>query len=237
MEGMRLLTRAFVESPSTILQVLVNAAVDLCGADSAGISIEREDKTEENYYQWVATAGEYGHFTNAILPREPSACGQCLERGGPQLFRVTKKFFDIMGIEAAPVTDGLLLPWEVDEVRGTIWIMAHGRKKAFDPNDLRMMQVLADFAALATRHQRQQFSLIEQARERAASAMANDLAHQINNPLQSLTNLVYLAAEAEPPTDKSVFARELSGHLSLLSRLVHKLLTLPRNASEWNGKT
>src|SRR5580693_10725658 len=53
MEGMHRLACAFVESPDTILQELVNAAVDLCGADSAGISIERENKTDENFYQWV----------------------------------------------------------------------------------------------------------------------------------------------------------------------------------------
>ena len=35
-EGMQRLARAFVDQPDTILQELVNAAVDLCGADSAG---------------------------------------------------------------------------------------------------------------------------------------------------------------------------------------------------------
>ena len=81
MEGMQRLARAFVESPDTILQELVNAAVDLCGADSAGISIEQENGSDDNFYQWVATAGEYAGFLNATLPRYPSACGMCLERG------------------------------------------------------------------------------------------------------------------------------------------------------------
>jgi hypothetical protein len=46
MEGLHRLAVAFVESPETILQELINTAVRLCGADSAGISIEREgDKT------------------------------------------------------------------------------------------------------------------------------------------------------------------------------------------------
>ena len=40
-EGMRRTERAaFVDQPDTILQELVQTAVDLCGADSAGISIE-----------------------------------------------------------------------------------------------------------------------------------------------------------------------------------------------------
>ena len=128
MRGMQRIAHAFVESPETILQELANAAVELCDADSAGISLEidQERRSDTDYFQWVATAGEYGHFLNAILPRVPSACGTCLERGQPQLFRVTQRFFDLMRIEAPTVTDGLLLPWQVEEMRGTIWIMAHG---------------------------------------------------------------------------------------------------------------
>jgi signal transduction histidine kinase len=226
MEGMRRLARAFVERPDTILQELVNAAVDLCGADSAGISVEQEEKTEESYYRWVATAGEYAGFLNATLPRAPSACGVCLERGQPQLFRVTQPFFDMMGIEAPLVTDGILLPWQVEETRGTIWIMAHGRAEAFDGDDLHMMQVLANFAAMGVRQQRQQKLLMEQAKLTAAAAMANELAHKINNPLQSMTNIVFLA-EGGGDGDAKVLAHELSEHLQRLSTLAERLLTLP----------
>src|ERR1700727_716546 len=71
-EGMQRLARAFVDNPDTILQELVNAAVELCGADSAGISIEKEGGTDKEFYHWVATAGQYSDFLNAILPRYPS---------------------------------------------------------------------------------------------------------------------------------------------------------------------
>jgi signal transduction histidine kinase len=232
MEGMRRLAHAFVENPETILQELVNAAVDLCGADSAGISIEREDKSDENFYDWVATAGAYARFLNATLPRYPSACGICLERGRPQLFRVGQPFFDILGVEAPTVTDGILLPWQVDETRGTIWIVAHGRTEAFDTEDCRMMQMLADFAAMAVRNQRQQRALVNQASTAAAAAMANKLAHEINNPLQSLTNVVYLAAEGTGGGDAKVLGQELSGDIQRLSGLVKELLALPNGADE-----
>jgi len=235
MEGMRRLAHAFAESPDTILQELVNSAVDLCGADSAGISIEREDKSDADYYQWVATAGEYSGFLNASLPRSPSACGQCLERGRPQLFRVTQRFFDLMGIEAPTVTDGILLPWQVDEVRGTIWIMAHGRAEAFDGDDSRMMEMLADFAAMGVRQQRQQKKLLEQASFAAATSMANDLAHRINNPLQSITNIVYLGAETESGGDAKALAEELSEHVERLSDLVGKRLALRPSATNLKG--
>ena len=234
-EGMRRLAHAFVESPDTILQELVNAAVELCGADSSGISIEREKKTDEEFYDWVATAGEYAGFVNATLPRSPSACGMCLERGRPQLFRMTQRFFDLIGIEAPRVTDGILLPWEVEQTRGTIWIMAHGRDEAFDGNDLRMMQVLANFAAMGVRQQRQQKLLMERTIHAAAAGMANELAHRINNPLQSITNLVYLAGAGEVPGDAKTLAEELAEPVQRLSALAAKLLSLPTAANRRNG--
>jgi signal transduction histidine kinase len=228
MEGMQRLAHAFVERPETILQELMNTAVDLCGADSAGISLQVDEaqRSDTNYFQWVATAGKYESFLNAMLPRYPSACGICLERGRPQLFRVSQRFFDLMGVEAPTVTDGLLLPWQVEETRGTIWILAHGRAEAFDEGDCRMMQMLADFAAMAVRHERQQRTLMSQASASAAIGMANQLAHEINNPLQSLMNLVYLAAGRESGGDAKALAVELADHIQRLSLLVSKLLAL-----------
>jgi len=220
------LARAFVDQPETILQELVNAAVELCGADSAGISIEKEDRTDTEFYHWVATAGDYNGFLGAVLPRWPSACGICLERGRPQLFRVGKKFFDIMGITAPLVTDGILLPWEVGEIRGTIFIMAHQREEAFDLSDCRVMEILADFAAMGVRHRLQQKQLMEKTAVAAAAAMANKLAHRINNPLQSLTNVLYLASVGHNGEEAKIVGQQALGDLSRLSELVTKLLAL-----------
>src|ERR1700722_8281987 len=74
MAGLQRLSRALLKQPDTILQELVNPAVDLCGADSAGISIEKEDGSDTEFYHWIATAGAYSGFMNAFLPRYPSAC-------------------------------------------------------------------------------------------------------------------------------------------------------------------
>lgn len=227
LEGMRRLATAFVDHPETILNELVKVAVELCGAESAGISLVKEDCTDESYFQWVATAGEYSAFLNAELPSSPSACSLCLERGQPQLFRVTQRFFDLMGVTAPEVTDGLLLPWEVEGTRGTIWVMAHGRTEAFDSADVKLMQVLAEFAAMGVRQLRQQKILLEQATAKAGIAMANDLAHKINNPLQSLTNLAFLMNMSGSP-DSNTLVQDMRENLDRLSELVGRLLALPR---------
>jgi hypothetical protein len=227
MSGMRRLAHAFAENPETILQELVTAAVDLCGADSAAISLVKDDGTDEEFYQWVASAGVYAGFLNAMLPRYPSACGICLDRGRPQVIRVHPRFFDILGVQAPPVTDGILLPWRVDEVQGTIFIMAHGRAQAFDSEDCRMMEMLADFAAMGVRQRKQRAMLLEQAGATAAVAMANDLAHKINNPLQGLTNVVFLAAQGGVDSGERRLALQLEPDFARLSSLVKELLELP----------
>jgi hypothetical protein len=227
MGGLQRLSRALLERPETILQELVDAAVDLCGADSAGISIEKEDGSDREFYHWVATSGAYSGFLNAILPRYPSACGLCLERGHAQHFTVAKRFFEILGVDAPLVTDGILLPWEAEDTRGTIFVMAHGRTEAFDENDARLMTMLADFAAMGFRQQKQQARLIEQARVGAAARMANELAHEINNPLQSMTNAAYLFAEGNEELDMRALGRDLSNEVGRLSGIVRTLLALP----------
>jgi hypothetical protein len=224
-EGMNRLARVFVESPANILPELVAAAVDLCGADSAGITIEQKDGTDDDFYRWVATAGQYSGFLNAKLPRYPNPCGVTLERNRPQGFRVGQRFFDIMGVQAPPVTDGLLLPWQAEETRGTIWIVAHGREEAFDGEDCRMMQALANFAATGVRLQQQQQLLMDQAKAEAAAALAHQLAHQINNPLQGLMQTVFLFGKGD--SEPSVFAQQAMGEVAKLSDVVKRLLSSP----------
>jgi GAF domain len=230
-EGLRRIAHALVERPENILQVLVETAVELCGADSSAISLEKEDRTEDACYRWVAVAGQYSSMFNAVFPRYPSGCSICLERGRPQRVRASKRYFDILGINAPLVTDGLMFPWQTDETQGTIYILAHSREVAFDQGDLRIMEILADFAAIGVRQLRQQKLLMERAGVVAEAAMANKLAHKINNPLQSLTNILYLAAEGHYGESAKTLGRETLGDLGRLSSLVSELLNLPHQTA------
>ena len=57
--------------------------------------------------------------------------------------------------------------------------------------------------------------------------MANDLAHKINNPLQGLTNVLYLATEGYNGEEAKVVGQQAFDDLEKLSALVRKLLALP----------
>jgi nitrogen-specific signal transduction histidine kinase len=140
---------------------------------------------------------------------------------------VAKKFFDILGVEAPLVTDGILLPWKTEDTRGTIFVMAHGRTEAFDENDARLMTMLADFAAMGYRQQKQQARMILQERAAAAAQMAHRLAHEINNPLQSMTNAAYMVENGNANYDQAALGHALSVDIRRLSDLVKELLALP----------
>ncbi len=224
-EGMRRLARVFAEQPERILQELVDVARELCGADSAGISVE-EPSEHPPVFRWVATSGKYVPFHNARLPYDFAPCSICLERGEPQHFRVGQAFFDILGVPADLVTDGMLIPWQVEDMRGTIWVVAHGESEAFDKYDYETVQVLSDFAAIAVRHQHQQERLMSRAMAAAVAAVTNELAHQINNPLQSLTNILFLATTGYNGPDGKIVGESAAPDLQRLSSLVKKLLKL-----------
>ncbi len=222
--GMTRLAQALVDAPQTILQQLVDAAIELCGADSAGISVERQDPAGSLYYKWEATAGIYAHLLHAILPSAPSACGQCLERGGPQLFRVSEPFFELMRVQTATVTDGLLLPWKAGETRGTIWIVAHGREQAFDRSDLDTMTMLATFAGLGVTAHERRATQDRLSAAVASAALVDLLAIRIRKPVQKLADLVFVAANGKAQGNAQALARNLSEPLELLTKIVEDSL-------------
>ena len=134
------------------------------------------------------------------------------------------------------MTDGILLPWKTEDTRGTIFVMAHGRTEAFDETDVRVMTMLADFAATGYRDQKQRSRIIGQERAAAAAQLANKLAHEINNPLQSMTNTAYMIAEGVGQQDPRQLGQQLATDLRRLSALVQELLSLPLQLKNTNGK-
>ena len=128
-----------------------------CGADSAGISLEERDVDSERKFRWIAISGTFAPFLGGTTPRFFSPCGTTLDRGRVQLYRVGKTYYDYLGIKADPITDGVLIPWQAGEMRGTLWVVSHRHREAFDLSDLKLIDGLADFAAIAVEnrfHQR-----------------------------------------------------------------------------------
>jgi hypothetical protein len=220
------LTRVVNEAPEKILQELAEAALELCGADTAGVSIEMEGSDGTPVFHWIALTGTYAPFRDARLPVHFMPCMIALQEQRAQQVRVPSAHFKtLMNVDAAPITDGMLLPWNSDGQRATIWVVAHERTHAFDHTDYDIMKIFADFASTAFAATLQHRRNLLTATANGAAAMAHTLAHRINNPLQSVTNSVFLLEE-ESHSPQTV---ELASEVGRLSRLVQELLMVYRH--------
>ncbi|MGC2742815.1 MAG: GAF domain-containing protein [Candidatus Angelobacter sp.] len=221
-DAMRRITQVFSERPQDVLQELVNEAMTCCGADSAGISLEEPDEKGAMTFRWVAVAGSFAKYLQGRTPRNYSPCGTCLDLGRPQLYRLNKPYYDFLGIIAEPITDGMLIPWEAGNIRGTIWAVAHHSREAFEVHDYQLLKSLADFVAIILRQQASEEKARNSAKAEASLARAHSMAHRINNPLQSLTNTLFLASQGGP--ESQVFLQAALTELRTLSELVKQLL-------------
>ena len=140
-EALSRITSVFAERPDDVLQELVKIAVTCCGADSAGISLEEPDETGKPTFRWVAISGTFSKYLQGRTPRFFSPCGTCLDLGRPQLYQVTKPYYDFLGVTADPITEGMLIPWETEGIRGTIWAVVHEREGAFELQDYELLRV------------------------------------------------------------------------------------------------
>jgi GAF domain len=152
-EVLERLRRCIFDNQEVVLDELVQIAVDYCGADSSGISLEESGPDGELRFRWVAVAGSFRKYLNGTTPRHYSPCGTCLDREAPQHYRVTDPYYNFLGVTAEPIEDGLLIPWRSEKFQGTIWLVSHTSAEAFDRNDLEFMQALANFVSQGMRSQ------------------------------------------------------------------------------------
>src|SRR5260370_34239707 len=77
------LVEAMTSSPDDILQKLVEAALDLCRAHSAGISMIDGDRER---FRWPAVAGQWSPYLGEGTRRDFGPCSTVLNRNAPLLF-------------------------------------------------------------------------------------------------------------------------------------------------------
>ncbi len=118
----------------------------------------------------------------------------------------------------------MLIPWEADQIRGTIWAVSHTSRDAFELPDYELLKSLYDYVGVIMRQQKLDQKAREIARAQASTDRAHEMAHQINNPLQSLTNTMFLASLGGP--DAPGYIDTALRELAALSERVRKLLAL-----------
>ncbi|MDP9175386.1 MAG: ATP-binding protein [Planctomycetota bacterium] len=141
------LASELAESPRTILQNLVESALKLCNADSAGISIFEQADGKE-IFRWHATAGAFASYRGGTMPRSFSPCGTVLDRNAPLLMAEPARYYpDIRAIHPR-VYEVLLIPfYQGATPMGTVWVVSHSPEKLFQAEDARLVTSLCKLAA------------------------------------------------------------------------------------------
>ncbi|GEO18120.1 PAS domain S-box protein [Microvirga aerophila] len=148
--ALSILAQEMATSPRSVLRKCAELVLELCHADSAGISI-LEPGGENGIFRWHAIVGGLAAHLGGTIPREVSPCGVVIARNKLLLFREAGQIFpDLRGIEPR-IHETLLAPWSVNgEPVGTLWAIKHTPEGQFDAENARLLQSLAHFAAAAS---------------------------------------------------------------------------------------
>jgi len=149
---------AIAGSPQLTLQKLVETALDLCRADSAGISILEPGGTQ-GIFRWHAIAGQFAANMGRHVLREASPSGIVLDRDTSLLFSHPERHFDYGMAIDPPIVEALLVPFHADgKPVGTVWLIAHTPSRKFDAEDQRILTSLSRFAQMAYQVKRAAFT-------------------------------------------------------------------------------
>ncbi|MDB5641546.1 MAG: hypothetical protein JWN07_863 [Hyphomicrobiales bacterium] len=190
------LAREMAANPGGVLQNAAERVLDLCHADSAGISILESDGPH-GMLRWHAAVGGFAANLNGVIPRNESPCGTVMDRNCVLLFSEADRFFPALRSVEPHIYENLLAPWHVDgKPIGTLWAIKHTPEGRFDAEDARVLQSLAGFAAAAF----QTASALERATaERAGLESRKKALHEAEARLRSAIDLVGLSPYAWDP--------------------------------------
>ena len=136
------LAMEMAENPRNLLQKLVEVAVDLCQAHTAGISL-----LDGDVFRWEAVAGVFAAARGGTMPRNESPCGVCIDRDAVQLMHLADRCFPALLAEPRFV-EALLIPFHHHgKAIGTVWVVSHSEERKFDKEDERVVRILSRFAS------------------------------------------------------------------------------------------
>ena len=105
------LAEKMAASPNDILQKLAETALNLCHAQTCGISLLGSDGA--NFY-WPALTGVWASHVGGSMPRGFSPCGTVLDRNAAQLMSHPERHFAYFAAVTPWIEEVLLVPFYVE---------------------------------------------------------------------------------------------------------------------------
>ena len=231
------LARQMASQPGDLLPALMQAAVSLCRAGTAGVSLLEPTSDGKEHFRWVALAGVYEGHEGDTTPRDFSPCGACLDRNSPQLYSWPARRFTYLNEIAPPIVEALVIPFGIERpVLGAIWIASHDESRTFDSEDVRLMTGLADFTAAALKLSRWAETNAKLCRslqeaDRRKDVFLATLAHELRSPLAPIRNAVQVLRLKSPPAPELGWATGvIDRQVQQMTHLIDDLLDISRIA-------
>jgi PAS domain S-box-containing protein len=192
-QALHTLAQQLMDEPQSTLKTLVRIAVDLCRADTAGVSLLETAPNGELRFRWVAIAGALEFLEQTTIPTHSSPCGTTLQSGQPQLYAHPERYFTSLHHPQFPIVEELIIPLSVNNQRlGTLWILSHDQARLFDIEDQRLISNLAGFTASALQSiHLHQTALAAQSHEQATRAALHHSQTQFEELVANVPDMVY----------------------------------------------
>jgi signal transduction histidine kinase/CheY-like chemotaxis protein len=223
------LAKVMAHSPHQILQTLTDEALELCRADTAGISII-EDDNGETVFRWHALSGALAAHLRGTTPRHFSPCGTVVDRNSVLLMSHLERHFRYFADVRPEIVEALLIPFTINgQTIGTLWVVMHDEHRKFDREDERLLQDLAEFTAAAYTL-RLALDASKEIDKRKDELLAM-VAHELRNPLSAVRNAFqYVQARLQALHEPQLQAMNEVGHrqLNSMTRMIDDLLDITR---------
>ncbi len=235
----------------TLLARIVRRAKDLVDARGVELGLYNE---KEQFVQVVVSDTPWQNMVGLKIPLMAGVAGRVAITGEPIMLADYNAWQGrLLPERIAPFKASAGVPLKIQgEVIGTLTVMDDRPDKAFQEDDVHLLELLAPQAAISIRNarlyqelqerieaQRQaEANLIRSARLAAVGEMAAGVAHELNNPLTTVTGFVELVLEEIPPESPARADLELVLQESLRARgVVRRLLDFSRPSESRRVRT
>ena len=217
-----LLAADLAEDPRRMLQTLAEAALDLCDADTALVSV-----LADGVFRWEGAAGVFASARGSAMLRTESPSAACIERDTTLLMSLPDWVFPAIRMEPR-FLEALLVPFHVRGTpRGVLWVVSHSPDRHFTRGHERVLKTLESLASAAC--QLRTASDMLGAVIRRQDTLLATLGHELRGPLGVITTAASVLQHR--PSRDDVSARSVAAiarQCTHITRLADDLLDAGR---------
>ena len=181
------LAHRMANRPAQVLPRLTDLALELCNAESCGVSVLEGDE-----FRWQGVSGRLAALEGTTTPAHCSPCSICLDRRTPVLLQHPERIYPWIADTNVEVPEILLVPLMSSQgPLGTVWIVAKDGQ-ALNAGHARVMSELAVFTC--TTLQMIQADEAMKAALKKHETFAREMSHRVKNFFAVTDSLVRMTA-------------------------------------------